>query len=144
MQLGVEIGVGGVASGALRSWFDDSRNAPERATERVEYAIRLPGKADDAAPCLSLVLLDLNLPKKPGIEVLEHLRRTRKCGNSLVVVVSSSDSIKDRAEAASMGADAYFRKPSGYEAYIKIGEIVKDLLMVEQPPGPWTPDAESE
>ena len=111
-----------------------------------EMAIRYIDElnADDAAPCLSLVLLDLNLPKKPGIEVLEHLRRTRKCGNSLVVVVSSSDSIKDRAEAASMGADAYFRKPSGYEAYIKIGEIVKDLLMVEQPPGPWTPDAESE
>jgi two-component system, chemotaxis family, response regulator Rcp1 len=111
-----------------------------------EMAIRYIDElnADDAAPCLSLVLLDLNLPKKPGIEVLEHLRRTQKCGNSLVVVVSSSDSIKDRAEAASMGADAYFRKPSGYEAYIKIGEIVKDLLMVEQPPGPWTPDAESE
>ncbi|MEO6823909.1 MAG: hypothetical protein ABI167_04130 [Nitrosospira sp.] len=52
-----------------------------------------------------------------------------------MVVVSSSDSIKDRAEAASMGADAYFRKPSGYEAYIRIGEIVKDLLLIKQPPG---------
>jgi hypothetical protein len=59
-----------------------------------------------------------------------------------VVVVSSSDSIKDRAEAASMGADASFRKPSGYEACIRIGEIVKDLLLIEQPPGPWTSDAE--
>jgi hypothetical protein len=35
-----------------------------------------------------------------------------------------------------MGANAYFRKPSGYEACIRIGEIVKDLLLIEQPPEP--------
>jgi two-component system, chemotaxis family, response regulator Rcp1 len=91
--------------------------------------------ADDSGNCPALVLLDLNLPKISGIEVLEHLRRSRKCKNSLVVVVSSSDSVKDRAEAASMGADAYFRKPSGYEAYLRIGEIAKDLLLIDQQAG---------
>ena len=89
--------------------------------------------ADDSGRCPALVLLDLNLPKISGIEVLEYLRRSRKCKHSLVVVVSSSDSIKDRAEAASMGADAYFRKPSGYEAYLRIGEIARDLLLMDPP-----------
>ncbi|HVW63829.1 MAG TPA: response regulator [Nitrosospira sp.] len=92
--------------------------------------------ADDSGCCPALVLLDLNLPKISGIEVLAYLRRSRKCRHSLVVVISSSDSVKDRAEAASMGADAYFRKPSGYEAYLKIGEIAKDLLLMDQPVGP--------
>jgi hypothetical protein len=32
-----------------------------------------------------------------------------------------------------MGADAYFRKPSGYEAYLRIGEIAKDLLLMDPP-----------
>jgi CheY-like chemotaxis protein len=92
--------------------------------------------ADDSGCCPALVLLDLNLPKISGIEVLAYLRRSRKCRHSLVVVISSSDSVKDRAEAASKGADAYFRKPSGYEAYLKIGEIAKDLLLMDQPVGP--------
>jgi DNA-binding response OmpR family regulator len=89
--------------------------------------------ADGSGNCPALVLLDLNLPKVSGIEVLEYLRRSSKCRQSLVVVVSSSDSVIDRAEAASMGADAYFRKPSGYEAYLKIGEIAKDLLLMDPP-----------
>jgi DNA-binding response OmpR family regulator len=89
--------------------------------------------ANDSGNCPALVLLDLNLPKISGIEVLEHLRRSCKCRQSMVVVVSSSDSVKDRAEAASMGADAYFRKPSGYEAYLRIGEIAKDLLLMDPP-----------
>jgi CheY-like chemotaxis protein len=110
-----------------------------------EMAIRYIDElaADSKGHCLSLVLLDLNLPKKSGFEVLEHLRRNQRCGNALVVIVSSSDSISDRAEAAAMGADAYFRKPSDYAAYLKIGEIIKDMLLVKQGAGPWSPGTDS-
>lgn len=103
-----------------------------------EKAVRFIDEADEdgAAPCPCLVLLDLNLPKKPGIEVLRHLRRSRRCANSVVLVVSSSDSHKDKAEVASMGANGYFRKPSDYEAYIRIGETVKALLLGTAPASP--------
>lgn len=95
-----------------------------------EKAVRFIDEADgDAGPCPCLVLLDLNLPRKPGIEVLRHLRQSRNCANSLVLIVSSSDSERDRTETACMGANGYFRKPSGYEAYLKIGEVVKGLLL---------------
>ena len=43
-------------------------------------------------------------------------------------VRTSSDSEQDKASTAKLGADAYFRKPSGYDAYMKIGEMVKDML----------------
>jgi chemotaxis family two-component system response regulator Rcp1 len=84
--------------------------------------------AHDTAPCPGLVILDLNLPRKTGGEVLEHLRQSRKCRYARVLIVTSSDSEQDKASTAKLGADAYFRKPSGYDAYMKIGEMVKDML----------------
>jgi len=89
--------------------------------------------ADDRAPCPTLILLDLNLPKKSGSEVLRHLRQSRKCADAQVVIVTSSDSEKDRLETAALAADGYFRKPSGYEAFLKIGEIVREML-IRTPP----------
>ncbi|MCC6587983.1 MAG: response regulator [Bryobacterales bacterium] len=82
---------------------------------------------DDEFACPDLVLLDLNLPKKPGFEVLRHKLASRRCQNARVVIVTSSDSAKDRAEARALGADAYFRKPSDFEAFMKLGDVVAGL-----------------
>ena len=101
-----------------------------RVVEDGEQAIQfIQGlEADDSAPCPSLFLLDLNLPKKSGRDVLVHLRSSRKCGQVPVLVLTSSDSVDDREEMKKLGAQRYFRKPSGYEAFIKIGEIIQELL----------------
>jgi len=102
-----------------------------------ERALGFIDEADNDydAPCPSLVILDLNLPKKTGNEVLHYLRQSRKCRSARVLIVTSSDSEQDRASTAKLGADAYFRKPSGYDDYMRIGEIVKEML---------TPTAEGE
>lgn len=102
----------------------------ERAVRFIDAA-----DADDAAPCPDLILLDLNLPKKSGIEVLQHIRRSRKCHSTFILIVTSSDSQSDRKATTELGVNGYFRKPSSYDAYCKIGEIVKDLLTnaVEKP-----------
>lgn len=84
--------------------------------------------ADASVPCPALVLLDINLPKKQGGEVLKHMRRSRRCAGALVIVVSSSDSARDRQQMKSLGADGYFRKPSEYEAFMKLGEMIKSFL----------------
>ncbi len=83
---------------------------------------------NESEPGPSLVLLDLNLPKRTGIEVLEHLKQSPKCRDTRVLIVTSSDSEQDRANTAKLGVDGYFRKPSGYDAFMKIGEVVKNLL----------------
>src|SRR5262249_7095276 len=59
-----------------------------------EQAIQFFDRADRAsdAPCPALVILDINLPRKPGYEVLKHMRRGRRCGRTPVIVVSTSDS----------------------------------------------------
>lgn len=84
--------------------------------------------ADPAAPCPSLVILDINLPKKRGGDVLKHMRQSRRCGKALVIAVSTSDAAQDRAQMKTLGANGYFRKPSAYDEFMKLGDIVKDLL----------------
>lgn len=83
---------------------------------------------DPATPCPALVILDINLPKKQGGDVLEHLRRHSKCGDVPVIAVSTSDSAQDRERMARLGADGYFRKPSDYDEFMKLGGIVQALL----------------
>lgn len=84
--------------------------------------------ADATAPCPSLVLLDINLPRKQGAEVLRHMRQSLRCRNALVIAVSTSDSARDREQMAELGANGYFRKPSEYAEFMKLGDVVKVLL----------------
>lgn len=87
--------------------------------------------ADANAPCPALVLLDLNLPKKSGDDVLRHLRSSRRCGHAAVLIVSSSDAPRDREGVTGLGVSGYFRKPSDYYEFMKLGELVKRLLAGE-------------
>jgi CheY-like chemotaxis protein len=83
---------------------------------------------DVSAPCPSLVILDINLPRKQGGEVLKHMRRSLRCRNALVIVVSTSDSARDREQMMELGANGYFRKPSEYSDFMKLGDIVMELV----------------
>ena len=99
-----------------------------------EGATRFIEAADsyDQAPCPVLILLDLNLPRKTGLEVLQHIRQSKKCANALVLIVTSSDSQNDRDATTLLGANGYFRKPSSYDEYLKIGEVVRELLIAAE------------
>ena len=79
---------------------------------------------DEKVVSPDVVLLDLNLPKKSGFEVLQHMQASKRCKHTRVVIVTSSDSAKDRAQAQALGAHAYFRKPSDFNEFMKLGEVV--------------------
>jgi DNA-binding response OmpR family regulator len=84
--------------------------------------------SDHRAPCPALVILDLNLPRKQGAEVLEHIRKSRRCGSALVIAVSTSGSARDRENMTKLGASSYFHKPSEYTEFMKLGDTIKQLL----------------
>lgn len=100
-----------------------------------EKAIRFLGRAegDPEAPSPSLVILDLNLPRKPGRDVLRYLRHSLRSANAPVIVVTSSDSDRDREEMRKLGVKGYFRKPSDYDSFMKLGELVRAVLHPEEP-----------
>jgi DNA-binding response OmpR family regulator len=81
------------------------------------------------APCPDLVLLDLNLPKRTGSDVLREWRSADRCGNVPIIVFTSSDSAEDRRMAAKLGVTRYFRKPMKYEEFLKIGEVMNEVLV---------------
>jgi CheY-like chemotaxis protein len=89
-----------------------------------EAAISMMAKA---AQKPDIVLLDLNMPKRSGGEVLERLRRDS--GPAMpVIVLTSSDSPSDREEAMRLGATSYIRKPTGLDEFLDIGATIKRLV----------------
>jgi chemotaxis family two-component system response regulator Rcp1 len=106
----------------------------------VEYTMRVasdgsevlrilsPEHAHLEAQSLGLIILDLNLPRHDGIEILEHLRETTALAHIPVVVLTSSDSPRDRLIANQLGASCYLRKPSGLEQFLSLGATFKQLL----------------
>ena len=95
-----------------------------------ELALRLFESldSDPGARCPDLLLLDLNLPRVNGQEVLEHLLGSSRCARMPVIVITSSDSDKDRAMVHRLGAARYFRKPSDLAEFMRLGALIKGVL----------------
>lgn len=86
------------------------------------------GKAG-SVPCPDLMLLDLNLPKVKGPEILREFRNHPECAETPVIVVTSSDAEKDRAQTALLGISEYFRKPSDFDAFMQLGALVRKVML---------------
>jgi chemotaxis family two-component system response regulator Rcp1 len=85
-------------------------------------------EVDPAKPCPDIVILDINLPKKQGSDVLKHMRSRSRCAQAHVIVVSTSASEHDQELLKGLGADGYFRKPSEFDEFMKLGGLVKSVL----------------
>ncbi len=80
------------------------------------------------APCPDLILLDLNLPKADGPQVLSEFRQHPECAGTPVIVVTSSDAPKDRARVNQLGIDRYFLKPLDLDAFLQLGAVVREVV----------------
>ena len=78
-------------------------------------------------PCPDVLVLDLNLPKADGLQVLRRFRSNDDCQTTPVIVVSSSDAPNDRESCAALGIDHYFRKPVDLNSYLLLGAIIKSV-----------------
>jgi len=109
-----------------RSGLDLNLRVASNGQEALQYLQDL-ARAEKPS-CPALVLLDLNLPKVGGIEVLRKLRNSSPCSRTPVIVVTSSTAEADRAAVRRLGAEAYFEKPTSLTAYMELAEIVKRIL----------------
>src|SRR5437868_1198675 len=97
-----------------------------------EAAIRLIEAAEkrEIACEPKMALLDLNLPRKTGIDVLIHLRSSATYGNIPVAIISSSRSVENLGGRI----EHFFTKPSDYDRFMALGGIVKNLLIQSSGP----------
>lgn len=84
--------------------------------------------AGGAASRYDLVLMDLNLPKIEGAELIRLLREIAGQSAIPIVVISSSNSPADQARLAQLGVDAYFQKTSDLEEFMRLGPLVRRVL----------------
>jgi two-component system, chemotaxis family, response regulator Rcp1 len=76
----------------------------------------------------NLILVDLNLPKCDGEDVLREIRRAKHLAGVPVCAWSSSQSRRDRDLLTELGVVRFITKPSGLDQFMEIGKILRDLL----------------
>ncbi len=98
----------------------------EDGAEALAFVRRLETGGGEPTPDLAVV--DLNLPKNDGVEVLEAMRGTSAFADVPVAVLSSAASSRERARIEPYGIGRYITKPPDLDEFLRIGFILKELL----------------
>ncbi|HEX8275919.1 MAG TPA: response regulator [Longimicrobiaceae bacterium] len=102
-------------------WEVDVRHCLHTASDGVEaidFLRRRDGYA--RAPRPDLIVLDLNLPRKDGREVLAEIKADARLRHIPVVVLSSSTAAEDVAGAYDLHANCYVSKPVDFEQFVGV------------------------
>jgi DNA-binding response OmpR family regulator len=93
-----------------------------------EEAIRVLSQIGEAG-LPQIVIIDLNLPKITGLEILKHVRSLKQFDAVPVLILTSSQSMTDRALGKQFGADAYIAKPPTLTEFLSaVGSGIRALL----------------
>jgi DNA-binding response OmpR family regulator len=102
----------------------------------VTFSLEHYSNGEDAAKAIAamvdppgLFLLDLNLPRVHGLELLRMVRARAAVSAVPVAILTSSQTDEDRAQSAKYGADAYIVKPQEYYEFVTlVGDAIGALL----------------
>ena len=95
--------------------------------EAMEF-LRRQGKYQDA-PRPDIVLLDLNLPKKDGREVLEEIKTDEELKRIPVVVLTTSKAEEDVLRTYNLHANCYITKPLDLDEYFDVVGSIKSFWL---------------
>jgi len=106
------------------------RNELHVASDGVE-ALRFLRREDQYghAQCPDLILLDLNLPKKSGREVLQEIKTDPKLKFIPVVVLTSSKAEEDIVKSYDLHANCYVTKPVDLEQFMHVVRSIEDFWL---------------
>jgi DNA-binding response OmpR family regulator len=81
-----------------------------------------------ATPVPDLAIVDLNLPKHSGLEIIERMRSNPRFAAVPVVIMSSSSSPNDRSKMEKFQVAQYIVKPADLDEFMRIGWRIRELL----------------
>ena len=83
-----------------------------------------------------IILLDLNLPRMNGREMLKEIKEEERLRSFPVVVLTTSEADVDILNCYKLGASCYITKPVGFEAFLKVVHSLEDFwfTVVKMPP----------
>lgn len=110
---------------ALAVWSSPIRlNVVDDGEKALRYVRHIAPYAD--APVPELILLDLNLPKKDGLEVLSELKGDARLAQIPIIVLTTSDREHDVKKAYALHANCYLTKP------LEIDDFIEKVRAIEQ------------
>jgi CheY-like chemotaxis protein len=76
-------------------------------------------------PLPAVVLLDLKMPRKSGLEVLEWIRGNSALKRAIVIIFTSSKHDEDVNKAYDIGANSYLVKPVGFDMLVDVAKMIQ-------------------
>jgi len=118
--------------GLIEEVFEEAkiRNNLHVAEDGEEALLYLHGEGKfSGSPRPDIILLDLNLPKKGGHEVLKEIKEDENLHNIPVIVLTTSDAEKDIIGAYDLHANAYITKPLVFNQFIKVVGSIENFWL---------------
>ena len=118
--------------------LDSRLDVVRDGAEALDYLFARGAHAGrDPAKLPSIVLLDLNLPKVDGREVLQAIRANEATRSLPVVVLTTSTEPFDVDASYALGANSYIRKPVDFEQFVwAVKQVGLYWLVLNHPPEP--------
>jgi CheY-like chemotaxis protein len=126
----VEDNIGDV--GLIEEVFEEAKikNILNIAEDGEEAMLYLRGKGRfSGSPRPDIIILDLNLPKKDGREVLREIKEDEKLHNIPVIVLTTSSAENDVLGAYGLHANAYITKPFDFDQFIKVVGSIENFWL---------------
>ncbi|MEG4999322.1 response regulator [Microcoleus sp. B4-D4] len=99
----------------------------EDGVEAIKFLRKKAPYLDVPRP--DLILLDLNLPKKSGVEVLEEIKNDPKLKLIPVVILSTSAAPEDIVKSYSLHANCYITKPVDFVEFTKVVRLIEEFWL---------------
>ncbi|MBD2360097.1 response regulator [Anabaena minutissima FACHB-250] len=123
----------------MKSSLEDSKisvnlNVVEDGVEAMAFLRKQEKYADVPHP--DIVLLDLNLPRKDGREVLAEIKTDQHLKRIPVVVLTTSQAEEDILKAYNLSANCYIAKPVDFDQFVRIVQSIENFwfAIVKLPP----------